>query len=453
MSIESAASEIAFLIPSSDLRTILTSHRETDQSVVALPGVAVAGEATAETIAESVKALLGVSTPILRITALEWSAGNPPTSVLVELEPRDVVAPAHHGWTEIRSLENARIHPPEAREALARWIAERAAGPSTLRPVWSRQGWFARASEWMVERLAEAGIPATAVPRIHYMWGLSVVLRAETTAGPAYLKCPAAIFRHEAALTRALAHRVPGFVPVVIAIEPTEGWLLMRDLGQRFLGDQPADHWARGLEVHATIQRALVGSADELVGAGAPSRGLDALAADIPAMVEHPLLAASLTSDERARLDAALPVVVDACRRLDDLGPSATLIHGDLHPWNIAVRVDGFVVFDWSDASIGHPFVDLATYVIRTDDIEARRAMRSAYLARWSEDLPPDRLAVAGDLALTVGAFYQVATYLALLPTLDPDDRIPLNSALANWARRGLGYFDRGIEFVWKPPT
>jgi hypothetical protein len=453
MSIDSDGSEIVFVVPSSDVRTILTSQPEEDLSIAALPRVAVAGEATAEIIAASAEALLGVSTPILRVTALEWSAGNPPSSVLVELEPRDAIAPAHHGWTEIDGVEIARIDPPTAREAVARWIAERAAGPSNLRPTWSRPGWFARTSDWMVERLAEAGIPATALPRIHYMWGLSVVLRAETAAGPVYLKCPAAVFHQEAALTRALAHRVPGLVPDVMAIEPTEGWLLMRDLGQRFLGDEPAAQWARGLDAHATIQRALAGSKAELMGAGAPSRGLDALAADIPAMVEHPLLAASLTSDERARLDAALPVVVDACRRLDDLGPSATLIHGDLHPWNIAVKGDGFVVFDWSDASIGHPFVDLATYLIRTDDIDARRAMRSAYLAHWAEALPPDRLVIAADLALIVGAFYQVATYLALLPTLDPDDRIQLDGALANWARRGLGYVDRGIEFVWKPPA
>jgi hypothetical protein len=453
MSIDGDGSEIVFLIPSSDLRTILTSHPEAGLSVAAFPRVAVAGEATAETIATSAEALLGVSTPILRITALEWSAGNPPTAVLVELEPRDVVAPAHLGWTEIDGIQSARINPPTAREPFARWIAERAAGPSTLRPIWSRPGWFARTSEWMVETLGEAGTPAIDVPRLHYMWGLSVVLRAETGTGPAYLKCSAAVFHHEAALTRVLANQVPGLVPDVIAIEPTEGWLLMRDLGQRFLGDEPAAQWARGLDVHATIQRALLGSTAELGGAGAPSRGLDALAADIPALVEHPLLAASLTSDERARLDAALPDVVDACRRLDDLGPSATLIHGDLHPWNIAVSGDGFVVFDWSDASIGHPFVDLATYLIRTDDIEARRAMRSAYLARWAEDVPPDRLAVAGDLALTVGAFYQVATYVALLPTLDSDDRIQLDGSLANWVRRGLGYVDRGIEFVWKPPA
>lgn len=60
-------------------------------------------------------------------------------------------------------------------------------------------------------------------------------------------------------------------------------------------------------------------------------------------------LASALTADERAEaatLAAALP-------------RGAALLHGDLHPGNILMGVNGPVVIDWFDATIGHPVADV----------------------------------------------------------------------------------------------
>jgi hypothetical protein len=88
----------------------------------------------------------------------------------------------------------------------------------------------------MVDRMAAHGQPVVGAPRPHQLWGLSVVLRCSSTDGDVFLKCSADIFRHEAAATQALAEAMPELVPEVIAIEDTQGWLLMRDLGATELG-------------------------------------------------------------------------------------------------------------------------------------------------------------------------------------------------------------------------
>src|SRR4029079_17572362 len=156
-------------------------------------------------------------------------------------------------------------------------------------------------------------------------------------------------------------------------------------LGTRLLGDESVDRWGDGLQVFADLQRAWSGHIDELVEVGARERPLARLAGWVSTMPDHPFAGPFLSAKDAARWRAATPDLVSECRRLDELGPPSTLTHGDLHPWNIVVRSGGHVVFDWTEATITHPFADLLTFVIRTPDVAARRAIRAAYLARWAD--------------------------------------------------------------------
>ena len=122
------------------------------------------------------------------------------------------------------------------RAAVASWARERADGWSPLRPAWSRPGWFARASTWMVEQMAAVGRPAVGAPRQHQLWGLSVVLRAPSADGDVFFKCTVDLFRREAAVTQALAGLMPDVMPEVLAVDELQGWMLMRDLGARRAG-------------------------------------------------------------------------------------------------------------------------------------------------------------------------------------------------------------------------
>ena len=114
----------------------------------------------------------------------------------------------------------ARLEPATSRAAVAAWARERVDGWSPLRPPWSRPGWFDQRLD-LDGRADGRGRPpgAAASPAAHQLWGVSVVLRASSTDGDVFLKCSADLFRHEAIATRALAERMPGTVPEVIAVD------------------------------------------------------------------------------------------------------------------------------------------------------------------------------------------------------------------------------------------
>ena len=76
---------------------------------------------------------------------------------------------------------------------------------------------------WMVEQMAAAGRPAVGAPRQHHLWGISVVLRAPSADGDVFFKCTGDLFRHEAAVTRALARLMPDVMPEVIAVDEAAG--------------------------------------------------------------------------------------------------------------------------------------------------------------------------------------------------------------------------------------
>jgi hypothetical protein len=103
-------------------------------------------------------------------------------------------------------------------------------------------------------------------------------------------------------------------------------------------------------------------------------------------------------------------------------------------------------VFDWTDAAISHPFLDLAVYATRPPDLALRHALRDAYLARWAGHLSPEGLAEAAELAIVVGTLFQVQSYIRILSSLDPDDRGDLTGAAGSWANAAVEALTDGID-------
>ena len=368
-------------------------------------------------------------------------------ALLVEFDAGEVEPPPGWVWQDLDAEVIARLHPVSSQEAVAAWARERVEGWSPLRPPWSHPGWFARASDWMVEQMAADGRPAVGPPRQHQLWGASVVLRASSDAGDAFFKCSTDVFRHEAVMTRSLAELMPALVPEVVAVDGDQGWMLMRDLGAAELGDQDESLWHEGLVAHAGIQQLWLGRTDELVGLGLPVRSLADLAGQVEEMTGDTVLLARMSPEVRERWLATAPTLVEWCLRLDDLGPGPTLVHGDLHPWNVAFGADGARVFDWTDAAVSHPFVDLATYVFRTRDVSVRRHLVDAYVGAWAAEVSAEALRDAAALGLVVGALYQVQTYRVLLPTLTgngADDGMA--GADLDWINRTLTRHQLGLE-------
>jgi Phosphotransferase enzyme family len=391
------------------------------------------------------------TTPVLRVvstTAADVGYGEQgDLTFLVELDAAPAGPPVGWSWEDLDVDVIARLEPEPSRGVVASWARERVEGWSPLRPAWSRPGWFAHAATWMANQMAIDGRPAVGGPAYHHLWGLSVVLRAPSAVGEVFLKCSGEAFRPEGVVTRALAEVTPDVMPEVIAVEEAQGWLLMRDLGGAELGEQDESLWHVGVSTHAGIQQSWLHRTAALIDLGLPVRPLAALAAQIEDMTRDRAVLSRMTSDLRNQWLATAPQLAACSRRLDEIGPGPTLVHGDFHPWNVSFDGARARVFDWTDAAVSHPFVDLATYVYRTQDPATRQQLVDAQVAAWSAVASEETLREAVALGLVVGALYQVQTYRALLPTLigsGSDDG--LAGADLDWINRSLTRYQRGLE-------
>jgi hypothetical protein len=268
-------------------------------------------------------------------------------------------------------------------------------------------------------RWVAAQVDVVREPELVRQWPLSSVLRFETPDGPLFLKAVFPLFHHEPAVTAALAREHRGAVPEVVTIDAERGWLLMRELRGELVFGCDRRWWEEQLRVVARLQRAWVGRTDELRALGAPSRPLEQLAAEEPAV--EPL-----------------------CARLAALGVPDTLVHGDLHPWNAVVDGERVVVFDWSDAAIAHPFLDLAPFLERADEAD-REALVAAYLEPWADVADAAALRDAAAVGEALGGVYQVLTYRAIAAAFEPDSRelFGIDAAEGEWRERAAALAER----------
>lgn len=444
--------QVSFLVPHPDRRAVMVADGGPlvgSETHARLPTVSLPkSEPLVPEILAAVDVLDSDTTVVLRQVMTSSSAAEgDKIRLLVECDAFRPAIPPGWTWLDLDAQAIARLEPETSRAAVASWARERAEGWSPLRPPWSRPGWFARASTWMVEQMAAVGRPATGAPRQHQLWGLSVVLRAPSADGDAFFKCTADLYRREAAVTRGLARLMPDVMPEMIAVDEAQGWMLMRDLGTPELGEQEESLWSRGVVAHAGIQRSMLSRTRELVRLGLPVRSLAGLAALVEEMSEDTALLERMPPEMCKRWLATSPALVESCLRLDAIGPGPSLVHGDFHPWNVVYGPETTRVFDWSDAAVSHPFVDLATYVFRTRDISVRRGLVDAYVAAWSTGGSDESLREAVTMGLVVGALYQAQTYRALLPTLmgnGADD--DLVDADLDWINRSLTRHEHGLD-------
>ena len=92
--------------------------------------------------------------------------------------------------------------------------------------------------------------------------------------------------------------------------------------------------------------------------------------------------------EERRRLEASLPWVREACEELAAAGIPETIQHDDLHDAQVFVRDGRYLLLDWGDACVSHPFFSLAVTLDGViawgvDDVEGSEPTepyRDAYL-------------------------------------------------------------------------
>ena len=366
---------------------------------------------------------------LVRLLRLTEDDGSERIDAAFELELVDPgwQPPANGRWAGPDDVERLRLRADE-RELLSAYFDGLEDIPDERSP-WSRPGWLGEVRPWLEGEAGKLGLKVTSIEQVKH-WSISSVLRIETDGPELYLKVPARLplFVDEAAVTARLAKRFPEHVPAPLAVEPERGLLLLPAFEHLPGWDAPLAQRAEMLRRFARLQREASEQVDALLADGCLDRRLEVLEAQIEPLVADDEATRKLTDEERAALAVLVPMLREFCRRLADVGPAPTLVHGDLHMLNTA-RLNGEVVyFDWTDACISHPFIDLQSLQWEKDE-ERRATLLAAYLEAWEGVETPERLREAAALATVVIPLHHAVSYKTIVAALEPDAKHELDAA------------------------
>ena len=254
---------------------------------------------------------------------------------------------------------------------------------------WTDPVWLDEAHEWLRARVDDRGLRLTGELEQPHVRPWSTVLRAPTTGGDVWFKANMPLLAYEAGVVELLAERRPDCVPELIAADLERGWMLMADGGERLREvverERDLGRWREVLPLYGQLQLDLVEDVDRLRGLGLPDRRLETLAAQYEELVSR---VETVTAEERRRLLELVPRIAELAAQLAGHGIPETIQHDDLHDGQVFVRDGRYLIFDWGDACVSHPFFSMSVTLEGglqwgLDDVEGSEDIapyRDAYL-------------------------------------------------------------------------
>ncbi|WP_395142624.1 phosphotransferase [Armatimonas sp.] len=319
--------------------------------------------------------------------------------------------PLHRRFMPHATKDEATLIAEGARPDEALWIDEAdlpvaVHEPHLLRVPWGYAGWLEVALAWIAEHAD--GLRSWKEVK---SWSLSCVIRAETGRGVVYFKATnqqPALFANEADVTQNLAERFAGLAPLPLATDPERGWMLLQDFGPSLRETHGDSSAALALTDYSRFQQTTLGQEAALLKLGCVDRRPAHFARELPKLLADEICLSPLTDDERERL-----LSVDWQAKIAAFSDSpCALVHGDLHMGNVAQgpNKDGSLLyFDWTDASVGLPWLDILTALWEDTD----EASRKLYAA-WSTPLPP------WETIVPLTALHHAISYRHIYHALEP---------------------------------
>jgi hypothetical protein len=361
---------------------------------------------------------------------------------VVENHSADWTPPNQARWVTAAELEALTLSHPNHRVVINGCLREVESNKiPALRPPWARPGWFQTAAAWIREQLAEQGYAVTTPIVQTKTWGISCLLRAGTDRGNVYFKVSTMLplFGNEPTLLKAIAERHSDAGPAPIAIHPEQRWMLMDDFGPALRSSASLPKWEVAIQRFGQLQVQAAAQIDELLAIGCLDRRLEVLASQIDPLLADDEALSPMTVDEIAQIRSLGPRLKAMCQELARYRVPYTLNHGDLHSGNITAQSLRF--FDWTDACIAHPFLDLTTVVVDVDELKepiARERIVELYLELWTAYEPIEHLREMWHLAEPLGALHQAVSYQHILATLEPTSKQEVIWGVPEWLRRIL---------------
>lgn len=357
----------------------------------------------------------GLTTTVVHQLSEQRDEGQQRVYQAFLLENHSVVwtPPVQMQWIAPAMFDQTTLTRPEQQQAVMACLWEITTGVTPpLRAAWQRPGWFRQAESWIQQQLQHLGQPATGPVEQVKLWFLSCILRVPTSQGMVYFKATngSPLMVNEAVLTQRLAQLFPAVMPQPLAIDPAHDWVLLADFGPEVGWDATVETRETALTAFAQLQIASAPQVDELLAHGCIDRRLSKLVEQIAPLLTDPALMALIDNEQQQRLLTVAPRLAELCQQMAQYKVPATLVHGDLHMSNVAQRGEQFVFFDWSDACIAHPFLDMIA-ILHEKDALLQTRLRDAYLANWTQYEPMERLLELWEMAYPLCALHQAVSY------------------------------------------
>ena len=349
--------------------------------------------------------------PAAVLVAPQIMVGSDPTVLLSVFGPRSETT-VDGTWRSLDDLvggDPALLPPLREIAAITAGVIEAPA----RRPQWFSTSWYDEADAWVDAQLGSRGRTRTGATVPTKVWSVSAVLMIPSDPAPVWMKASCRHFHAEPALTRLVAEMMPEHAPPMLAADEERAWLLMDDLpgATEEREDPPPPGLAlAAARITATLQ---LRSLDHLVAieaAGVPVRTLTDTRHRFDQLLGDSVELVQLTPEELAAARALRGDVHAVLDELAGLGIPDTLVHGDLHAGNVAHDGEALVLYDWSDAAISHPFLDVVLLTQEMPDDERKVALR-AYEAAWRTAYPHVDVARGLGLAHLANTIYQMVTF------------------------------------------
>ena len=276
-----------------------------------------------------------------------------------------------------------------------------------LRLPWAVPGGPAADLAW-----ADSHIERTGPPRQHRTWNLSAIWTIPTTNGDVWLKCVPPFSQHESAVLSLLAS---SSVPRLLAA------LGHRQLLEGMPGEDgygaTLEERRRSIDELVALQISTIDRTHELLAAGVPDGRWPAL-----------LTAARDVAERRLPEDRVLRRLLDTAddrtAAIDACGMPDVLVHGDAHGGNSRVGPGAGrgIWFDWGDARIGNPLLDLA--VLDRPGAPFHAELLEHWLKAWLAAVPGGDPHRAWSLVRPLAALAGAVGYQRFLDGIEASERV-----------------------------
>ncbi|MEV0648346.1 aminoglycoside phosphotransferase family protein [Phytomonospora sp. NPDC050363] len=380
-----------------------------------------------------------------------WSAGTAANLLELHAPPAQWSPPAPFEWIDGSRLKDVDLPAGtlgRLREGLRRtwirsvitWTNSVKGPPDPKDAPWTHAGWHADFQTWIDDSLRLSGVDPQGVAIPVQQWGLSVVFHQRSSRGDYFAKATmplepdAATGSSEVRLCQNLALRAPAFLPLITAVRPETGWMLMEDAGGTPLRQCDGSSWESGVRALAALQHRTVGQGLE----GCADRRPRELSRRLQEIEDQVRDTPHLSDVERRELLRLMPSFRDVLQSLQDGPVPSSVVHGDFHAGNVRILPDRSVsILDWAYGAVGHPFMDVWTLINRRSPAE-RDHLRLIYLEQWKDCGPVDKLLDDMLMAQVAGSLSQALTHIMIRRAVGPADRLDFATLPERWCKRAL---------------